>query len=412
MLTNFRSKIKETNAWLFASMFFFLPMHVAPAYAITFLILTLSLIEGDFANKWRTLRREPLFWIFQAFFWIFVLSLLWTSDMQEGRRTVGHYGFFLLSGLYLTIARPSLIPRCIGFLFAGCALSEVLAYYNWLQMHVFTDWPAGIRVKKSPEDTAPFVDRILYTPVLAWAGYLAARETWRNKTSLRYVYALLALATLGNLVFSGGRSGQLTFLILLVVWVFQSLAKRPWLAFLTSAVLVGGIATGSYTTNTLVKTRVDAAIHEVINYDTVVNTSVGLRINFYINSFRLFTENPLLGVGAGDFTKEYATINARFTPEWASTDQPHNQYLFVLTTTGAIGGLILLMVYFPFFHWQEKDKRYSDLRIGLMVFIGFVSLFEDYVWRSNTSLLYVLFSTLLQTSRSFSYSIFGQKQPG
>ena len=81
MLANFRSRIKDINSWLFAGIFFFLPIHVSPAYQITFVILVLSLIEGDFANKWQRLRREPLFWIFQAFFWVFVLSLLWTEAM-------------------------------------------------------------------------------------------------------------------------------------------------------------------------------------------------------------------------------------------------------------------------------------------------------------------------------------------
>jgi hypothetical protein len=35
------------------------------------------------------------------------------------------------------------------------------------------------------------------------------------------------------------------------------------------------------------------------------------------------------------------------------------------------------------------------LRIGLVVFIGVSCLFEDYLWRSNTSLLFVLFAVVL-----------------
>lgn len=399
MLTEFKSKIKEINAWLFASIFFFLPMHVAPAYAVTCLILVLSLIEGDFAKKWETLRREPLFWIFQAFFWVFALSLLWTSDMTEGRRTVGHYGFFLLSGLYLTIARPSLIPRCIGFFLAGCALSEALAYYNWLQMHVFTDWPAGVRVKKSPEDTAPFVDRILYTPVLAWAGYLAALYAIEKSGLEKIVYGILTISTLGNLVFSGGRTGQLAFLALLGLLIFQRFAKRPLMATVIASTLVGSIALGSYSSNSYVKNRVDDAVREVTNYKEAVNTSVGLRINFYINSWRIFSENSLLGVGAGDFTSEYTKTNNKYSPEWDTTFNPHNQYLFVLTTTGLLGGAIMLFVYIPPAVWKKRKDEYSNPRVALLLFISLISIFESYLWRSNTSLLFVVFSVVFMQSR-------------
>ena len=398
MLANFRSRIKDINAWLFASIFFFLPIHVSPAYQITFVILVLSLMEGDFANKWQRLRREPLFWIFQAFFWVFVVSLLWTEDMAAGKRMVGRYGFFLLSGLYLTIARPDLLPRCIGFFLAGCAFTETLAYYNWLQMHVFTDWPAGIRVRKSPEDTAPFVDRILYTPALAWAGYLAMRQALKESGVLRIVYAALSLATVGNLIFSGGRTGLVAFLVLLGLFVFQRFAKRPITAIIAALSLVGGITAAGYFSNDYFKQRVDAATHEVTHYKEAVNTSVGLRINFYINTWNVFSENPLIGVGGGDFTAEYKHMNERNSPQWMSTFNPHNQYLFVLSTTGLLGGIIMLLVYMPPALWKGPKDALSEQRWALFTFIACISIFESYLWRSNTSLLFVLFSTLLMQS--------------
>jgi len=398
MLANFRSRIKDINAWLFAGIFFFLPIHVSPAYQITFVILVLSLMEGDFVNKWQRLRREPLFWIFQAFFWVFVVSLLWTEDMAAGKRMVGRYGFFLLSGLYLTIARPDLLPRCIGFFLAGCAFTETLAYYNWLQMHVFTDWPAGIRVRKSPEDTAPFVDRILYTPALAWAGYLAMRQALKESGVLRIVYAALSLATVGNLIFSGGRTGLVAFLVLLGLFVFQRFAKRPITAIIAALSLVGGITAAGYFSNDYFKQRVDAATHEVTHYKEAVNTSVGLRINFYINTWNVFSENPLIGVGGGDFTAEYKHMNERNSPQWMSTFNPHNQYLFVLSTTGLLGGIIMLLVYMPPALWKGPKDALSEQRWALFTFIACISIFESYLWRSNTSLLFVLFSTLLMQS--------------
>jgi len=395
-----RAALPSINAALFASLFFFLPGHVAPAYTLTGLILVVTLLEGDLAAKWTQLRGDPLFWIFQAFFWIVPFSLLWTEDTQSGLKMAGRYGFFLLSPLYLTVARRELAPRCIAVFLAGCAMSEALAYYNWLQMLHFPDWPRGIRVRKDLEDTAPFVDHILYAPILAWAGYLAARQALSGTLGRRIGYLLLTLATLGNLVFSGGRAGQLAFLVLLVILAFQRLAKRPVAAALVSIALVGGIAALGYTGNDYLRARVDETIRETSQSEKNIATSTGQRFTFYANTLRLFAEHPLFGVGAGDFEQEYAQINKRHSPDWMTTNNPHNQYLFVLTTTGVLGGAILLLAYFPPILWRRRQDALAQLRVGLAVFIGFISLFEDYLWRSNTSLLFVLFAALLLSQRS------------
>ncbi len=400
LLVRLRAALPSINATLFASLFFFLPGHVAPAYTLTGLILIVTLLEGGLAAKWTQLQGDPLFWIFQAFFWIVPFSLLWTEDTQSGLKMAGRYGFFLLSPLYLTVARRELAPRCIAVFLAGCAMSEALAYYNWLQMLHFPDWPRGIRVRKDLEDTAPFVDHILYAPILAWAGYLAARQALSGTLGRRIGYLLLTLATLGNLVFSGGRAGQLAFLVLLVILAFQRLAKRPVAAALVSIALVGGIAAIGYTGNDYLRARVDETIRETSQSEKNIATSTGQRFTFYANTLRLFAEHPLFGVGAGDFEQEYAQINKRHSPDWMTTNNPHNQYLFVLTTTGVLGGAILLLAYFPPILWRRRQDALAQLRVGLAVFIGFISLFEDYLWRSNTSLLFVLFAALLLSQRS------------
>lgn len=399
-LAALRSRIPRINEVLFAASFFFLPSHVAPVYTLSATMLVLSVLEGRFREKWALLRSDSLFWIFQAFFWLFPLALLWSEDMAEGRRMVGRYTFFLLSPLYLTIARRELLARCIAAFLAGCLLAEGLAYYNWLQMHVFPAWPAGLRVAKDPADTAPFVDHILYAPILAWAAYLAARASLSGPLVRRLGYALLTVLSAGNLLFSGGRAGQLVFLVLLAVLVFQRFARRPLLAGLLSAALVSALLAGAYAGNDYFRSRVDMAVDEITHYEDSVNTSAALRLTFLMNSARLFAEHPLVGVGSGDYTREYAKLHERYSAGWLTTDNPHNQYLFVLTTTGLLGGAVLFAVYFPPLLWRGRCDDVAPLRTALVVFICTSSLFEDYLWRSNTSLLFVLFAVLLLGARS------------
>lgn len=388
--------IPAINAALFASLFFFLPAHVAPAYSISGLILLLSVVEGRFAEKWAQLKGDPLFWIFQAFFWITPLSLLWTDDLQAGLRMVGRYSFFLLSPLYLTIARRELAPRCIAAFLAGCAMAEVLAYYNWLEMTYFPEWPGGIRVQKEATETAPFVDHILYAPILAWAGYLALREALAATGWRRAGFALLAALTTGNLIFSTGRTGQLVFLVLVALLIFQRFAGRhPLRAAVAAVSLTSGLAVLAYHTSAPIAAQVDETLSEFAQRHDTPDTATAQRLSFLTNSLRLAAENLLTGVGAGDFDAAYADVNARHTPGWTTTTNPHNQYLFTATTTGLGGGLILLLTYFPPILWRRQRDALAQHRVALVVFIAVISLFEDYLWRSNTSLLYALFAVLL-----------------
>lgn len=399
-LAAFRARIPTLNGWLFASLFFFLPGHVAPAYSISGLILLLSLVEGRLAEKWACLKADPLFWIFQAFFWITPLSLLWTSDLATGQRMVGRYAFFLLSPLYLTIARRELAPRCIAFFLAGCAMTELLASYNWLQMTTFPDWPRGIRVSKEETDTAPFVDHILYAPVLAWAGYLALRETVGAPGLRRLGFAALLMLTVGNLLFSTGRTGQVVFVVLVALLVVQRLALRPLRAAIVAVGLMAGLATLAYHLSPPIAAQVDETLSDLTQLHADPETATGQRLHYLQNSLRLAAEHPLMGVGAGDFEAAYQEINARYSPSWITTNNPHNQYLFMLTTTGIGGGLILLLTYFPPILWRRRNDPLAHPRVALAVFMATCSLFEDYLWRSNTSLLFVLFAAVLMSRQS------------
>ena len=72
----------------------------------------------------------------------------------------------------------------------------------------------------------------------------------------------------------------------------------------------------------------------------------------------------------------------------------------MLTTTGIGGGLILLLTYFPPILWRRRDDPLAHPRVALAVLIATCSLFEEYLWRSNTSLLFVLFAAVLMSRQS------------
>jgi O-antigen ligase len=396
MWHSFRSRIPEINSWLLTALFFLIPTQIAPVYVLTVLMLLLWVIEGRFTEKLRTLRAEPLTWIFVAYYGVYLLSMLWTTDTTWGWRMVGKQTFFLLFPLYFTVARRDHLARYVGAFLLGIALCEVLAYYNWLHLNLWHQLPNGIRAQKDPKDTSPFVDHIMYAPALALAGYLAARQVLTNQSHrMRILFVLFFLATIGNLIFSGGRSGLVGFLAIFVLIVFQHFSRRPFLAAVLAGIAIGAVLGASYELNDYFKQRTNQAIDEVMHYRERANSSVGLRITYAANAWRIFESSPLLGIGAGDYPVEYKKMNDKYSPQWEPAWNPHNQYLLALTSAGLLGGVVLaLVLFYPMLRRSPKDG-WEGVRVAVPLLFITICLFESYLMRSNTSMMYVLFSAAL-----------------
>ena len=88
----------------------------------------------------------------------------------------------------------------------------------------------------------------------------------------------------------------------------------------------------------------DTAIANVSSLREDPNTPVGLRLSWASITWRMFLENPLIGVGAGDFPSRFLAINAQFSPTVIPTWNPHNHFLFTLSTLGIAGGVALILL--------------------------------------------------------------------
>jgi len=393
-----RAHIPLINSYLLAAVFFMIPIKVGPAYILSGLMLLLWLLEGQAGAKYQELRRHPLAWVFWLYALIPVISLFWSQDLFWGVMMAKRGLFFLLFPLYMSVTRKEHVTLYITTFIASVGMTELLAYYNWLQLHVFPGLPQGIRNNHDVWQIAPFVNSIMYNPILAFAAYMVGHavlfEELQTRRKLMYWFFLLTISV--NMFLSGGRSGQIGFFVMIALLIFQRFARRPIAATLVALAVSGGIFVAAYQASPLFRQRADLAAYEILHYRQVVNSSVGLRINYAVNAFRMFTGSPVFGVGVGDYPAEYARINAAHSPQWGTDFNPHNQYLFALSTTGLIGGAALISILFwpPYYARRIRDE-WSRVRIALPLLFAVICLGESYLWRSNTSLMFVLFSAIL-----------------
>jgi len=372
----------HARLWIFCAICFVLPMRASFIYLGSALLLIVWVAEGQLMQKISKIFRSKLCIACIIYFLAFFIAMLWTENRQTGWQMVGSQRPFLLFLLFWSSSESEYKERYVTAFLAGLCVCAVLAYYNLLQLHWFPEWPRGIRVLKNPSDTAPFVDWIMYAPMLALGAYLSLRRALFVKIiSERIAYSFIAGLILLNLAFSGGRAGMIMFVVLLVMLVFERIKARGKAALLCAVILPLFFLT-AYSAIHSFAARVDAGISDIRTFSDDPNTSVGQRMVYWTTTFRLFLQHPVLGVGSGDLQTEYAKIKPE---QWAMTPDsynPHNQYLMTAATTGLLGLTGLFFVFYA--AAAGSDMRTKSFLVGFAV----LCLFESYLWRSNTTLAF------------------------
>jgi len=93
---------------------------------------------------------------------------------------------------------------------------------------------------------------------------------------------------------------------------------------------------------------------------------------------RLIKDNPLMGVGAGDFMNELTVYFRNQYPDIDSSKirYPHNQFLSVYGRCGLVGILLFTVLLYRLFIYSRKDK-YFNLRRAFVIIVCCSFLIED-----------------------------------
>ena len=129
--------------------------------------------------------------------------------------------------------------------------------------------------------------------------------------------------------------------------------------------------------------------------DRPAATSVGYRLEYYLNSVKLIGEHPLMGTGTGGFKGAYAAL-IKGTGMDAS-ENPHNEYLMVAVQFGVVG--LLLMLWLFLVQWRKAVLLPGGFERaaarGLVLLILSASMVTSTLIDHTEGLFYVWMSALL-----------------
>ncbi len=368
---------------------FLLPLSTATGSIGGVLLLAAWLVSGNLEEKTNEIIHNPVAIAVLLYIGLHIVGLLWSEDLAWGLQILKKQWKLLIFPISLTIVKKEHINYYLMAFVAAITLKASKAYLVWL--HIIT-LPPG-----SPFTTLG-ATHVTYNPMLAIAIYVISQNLLFSKNRSSYLWPQIALLFFlsGNMFITVGRTGQVAFFVLLGVILFQNFythSKKKLLFGLIFIPLLFGVI---FSVNPTFRNRINTAITEIQNSDTKQITSMGCRMWFYQNTFKLLKNHWLVGTGTGDFPIEYKKVNDMCSPGMPATDNPHNHYLMITSQFGIIGLAILLSIFVAqlTMAFRKKDNL-TPLRQAFPIFFLVIMLSESYLQVHGTGLLFSLFSSFL-----------------
>jgi len=391
-------KIEDIYSNLIVFFGFIFPFSVAVGNIVAALITLLWIFRGNHKENWASLKGNRFVVATLCFVALHFAGMLWTTDIESGIRTLQKESVLLLIPVFMLFIQKKHLHRYIfAFLISiSCMVIVSFAIYYGII-------PPLSGAKQS--DPTPFMSHISYNPFLTIAIYLLLffilfdnTQSKRNK----FVYLLVTVIFSINMFITKGRAGQAMFFVMIFITTVQYFNKQRTKGLLAAAILIPLILSIAYSTSDNFRNRINAIVSDVQKYqDNNKKTSTGLRFVFADNSFEIIRNNPVFGVGTGDFAHEYETINKKNTPGLRPTENPHNMYVLTTVQLGMIGLVSLFSLLFFQIQLATSSKIDFQKKFGLTlpILFGIIMLSDSYLRGQFTTMLYVYLS-------SFTYKVY------
>ena len=388
--------LDKTYQYLLISLAFLMPLTVSGANTIIVIICFLWLFSGDYKAKYNQIMSSKLVIASIVFYFLHVIGMFWTEDLQWGLHMLHKMWYFLLLfPILFNIVQRKYINYYLSAFLLAIALTEIASYLVWFEL-------IPPFKNASVQNPTPFMSHVSYNPILTLAIYLVLHEIFFNKKLTNLVfsfYSFFAICMTINMFITGGRAGQVAFFVMLSILIFQIFEKQRIKSLLIILIIIPSIFITSYQFSNLFKARVDSAVSEILSYsdDRKAHKSVKRRITFAMNSLEVIKQNPIIGIGTGDFPSEYKKINQINTPKLPNTTNPHNMYTLITMQLGLIGLFSMLSI----FYYQIKLSFYAsnrfikDLGIALPLMFLVIMWSDSYILGHYTTLVFVFFSSFL-----------------
>ncbi len=386
------NSIKDSNIlnYIIVLYAFSIPLSLDLIRLFAPLIIILWFVRGEVKSKIALIKKEPFFLSIGVFLLILLISLLWTDidNIKFGIKYITRYWYLLPMFAIYTSIDKKFIPIALSAFLAGMFIGELVSYSIFFEfIHV-----EGINHK----DPSPFMHHTLYSVFLVFtAGILLNRMITSESIKHNIIYGIFFTTITANLFINSGRTGQFLFLFVLVSVLLGHYKITARSLFITLSLLLI-IPYLAFTFSPNFKTRM---IQTYNNVNTIsYSTAIGSRIGLNIVAKDIFLQNPIIGVGVGDYlSKKDKMIQEKYQDRKYVNEllHYHNQYAEFAVIAGIFGLLSYIFIFISLMQIKITDIRMNTIKYILVSTIAIASL-SDAMFHLNRPLsLFALFVGLI-----------------
>lgn len=360
---------------------FVFPLSVFLSNIFVVLLAALILPEGSFSEKIQKINSSK--WMKSVLILLSLYIIYWSifGSFSDTFWMIKRISLLLLLPIFYSssFSEKTIQKSVFAFLISMFLSSVIAIVENYEIINLNPNWTWSAFLKYTDHN-------VFLSFSLIISLYVLFRKKLENKH--RNIILFFIPVYLFSLFTEGGRSGQLVF-ILSIILFFILLFKSQWKLILLLPISIFVFLAVVYNTSDSVKKR--------YNYERVIKNIIDGEAERSIllkGTITLIKQNPIFGYGTGSFTDEFGSVNEE-TQKVVSNQHktPHNNYLYVWFELGILGLIIFLSIFY--FQIKELIKKADGIFLILFPIIFLIIMFTDsYLFSQNTLVLYLFLSVI------------------
>lgn len=294
------------------------------------------------------------------------LSLVYASNYVLANETLIAYLKDALIGIVIVLLaqRPSSLKIAVwAIMTAGLFMATISVFQQFTG--TFDNWYLGFAQISSNTTygnrlSGPIGDPNYFAQIILVLLPIAIDRVWNEKSIfLKILAGWIFITALLTVIFTYSRGG---FLALVVAFFIMAVLRPPRLSFVLLGLVVLTFTFQFVPVN--YKERISSTFNIFPNSRTggYVDASVQGRTSENQVAWNMFRDNPILGVGVGNYNTYYQTYSRKLGLDSRLTDRSaHNLYLEVAAERGALGlivfGSIIILTLRQAFGTGKKFKQ-------------------------------------------------------
>jgi O-antigen ligase len=403
MLRIYRNyNFEKLYKYSFLLLAFVLPLSKAMISIFSAFILFLWLIEGKYKKKLQLISENNILLVLLGFIFMSYLSFLWSENVTIKNIVSSDYKFLFLIPIFYTVMKREWLDLIITAFLSGMFVSEIISYGMF-----FGFWQTS---HGTAADPTPFMNHIQYSVFLAFAAILLISRLISKKNTLfdKLLILPFSLTVTINLFITGGKTGQVSFLIAICI-LFLIHYRITFKSVFLSLISITIIVTIAYTNSTIFHHRIKAAIFSSIKIyeNNDFSSTIGLRASYYLLVNDILKDDVLklvFGVGKNDAQKEIIKIieenknseykNYKLRINFLEKNLTHNQYLEILLEIGLVGLSLFIFMFYLIIKKLTLKSELSEVFLLFLV-IYLISMIFDMIMKTEfTRSLFILFMSI------------------